>query len=104
MVAAGAGLLLSASIAIGSTLEALDERQSAAAAMDLRMAATAVAHADQVRGLGGSVPVGELSQSVQVLANDRDLALHALEPDEALEAHRLLDEIRSVPESGLPVR
>ena len=92
-VAALAVFVLAAIVALDSTMEAVEERQSAAAAMDLRIAATTVAHADQLRGLGEEFTVTELSLAVEALSSDRELALHALGPDEALEANRLLDEI-----------
>lgn len=46
--------------ALSSTLEAVEERQSAASAMNLLMASTAVANADQVDALGGEFPADRL--------------------------------------------
>ncbi len=50
-------------------------------------------HADQLRSLGGEISVAELSTSVEALSRNREAALHALAPAEALEAGYLLDEI-----------
>ena len=92
-IVAAVGLVLSIALTVSSMSEAVGERRSAAAAMNLRMAATAVAHADQIRNLGGEFRVAEITQSVGVLSGNRDLALHALGHEEALEANQLLDEI-----------
>ncbi len=93
VVAAVAGFVLSAVFVVGSTREAVEERRSAAAAMDLRMAATLVAHADQVQSLGGVVPASQLEGPVDALISDPGDALHALEPKDEREAISLLNEI-----------
>lgn len=91
-ILAVAGFVLSVVFAVRSTLEAVEERQSAAAAMDLRMAATAVAHAEQLQSMGGELSAEDLLPQVVALGNDRESALHALSPEEAIEADQLLND------------
>ncbi|MEZ5226214.1 MAG: EAL domain-containing protein [Acidimicrobiales bacterium] len=95
LVVPGAFALFAVSMvfAIHSTIEAVEEDRAATAAMELRMAATAVDHADEVHRLGGSYSNDELMMSVQMLGHHRAEALHALEPAELAEADLLLDEI-----------
>ena len=92
-IVATAGFVFSVIFAVISTMEAVEERQSTAAAMDLLMAATAVTHIDQLHALGGELSTENLERSVSALNYNRESALHALDDEEVFEANRLLDEI-----------
>lgn len=80
-------------IALASISEAFEERRSAAAARDLQVTSMTVVSADLVRSLGGDVDAAEVASSIGELMGDHDVALHALSPEEAQRARRLLAEI-----------
>ena len=92
-----------------STVEALEERRSVAAARDLQMASMTVETADAVTLLGGDPQISEVASAVEGLSGGHDAALHALTADEAARARDLLVEIAGCgaalldPDGGEPV-
>jgi diguanylate cyclase (GGDEF)-like protein len=104
----GAALALPLATLIASTLgfvgiaEALEERETAAVATDLRLAAYRVATMDTVAtsapGGEADLPVGaptfgseRLGAIIENLRTDQGRALHGLDPRTAIEAERLID-------------
>ncbi|MCP5026548.1 MAG: EAL domain-containing protein [Actinomycetia bacterium] len=86
-------ILVAVAMAVFSGVEALEERRSAAAAVDLRFATLTVSAADSLAAFGAETSTSTLAASVDQLAENHDLALHALLPAEREEAERLVAEI-----------
>lgn len=91
--------LIASTVGFVGIAEALEERETAAVATDLRLAAYQVAGVDAVTPGGqADLPVGSptfeserLGAIIGTLRTDRGPALHNLDPSRASEADRLLD-------------
>ncbi len=76
------------------TVEAVEERQAAGAALELRVAVTEIVHADTVQSLGGSPDLASVTNSVLVLDDATAVSLHALDREQAARLDELSQEIR----------
>lgn len=84
-------LVGSLAAAVHFILEALEERQVATAAVDLRLAALIVTADAGLSSHEGHLQSLDLAPAVELLQQDRDLALHALDRDERVAVGAYLD-------------
>ena len=87
-------LLAMAAISTLSTVHAFENRELSQSAMRLRMAATEIAHADQMQQLGAAAAADDLAGPLRLLNADHDDVLELLPPDQAQRASDLLQAIR----------